>query len=54
MDGEIRLVSERSNLEGTVQVCVFGYWGTICHNSWDSRDAHVACKQLGYPTIGKL
>ena len=53
-NGEVRLVSGRINLEGTVQVCVFGYWGTICHNSWDSRDAYVACKQLGYPTIGKL
>ena len=54
MDGDIRLVSGPSDLEGTVQICVFGYWGTICDSSWDSRDAYVVCKQLGYPAIGKL
>ena len=54
IDGDVRLVSGQSSLEGTVQVCVFGSWGTICHNSWDSRDAYVACKQLGYPALGKL
>ena len=53
MDGDVRLVSGQSDLEGTVEVCVFGYWGTICGNSWDSRDAYVVCKQLGYPAIGK-
>ena len=54
IDGDVRLVSGRSDLEGTVQICVFGYWGTICDNSWDSRDAYVVCKQLGYSTIGNL
>ena len=53
INGEIRLVSGRSDIEGTVQVCVFGYWGTICDTSWDSRDAYVVCKRLGYPAIGK-
>ena len=54
IDGDIQLVSGQSDLEGTVQVCIFGYWGTICDNSWDSRDAYVVCKQLGYSTIGNL
>ena len=47
-------MSGQSDLEGTVQVCVFGYWGTVCGTSWDSRDAYVVCKQLGYPAIGKI
>ena len=51
-DGKLRLISGQSSLEGTVQICAFGYWGTICDLSWNSRDAYVVCKQLGYPTHG--
>ena len=46
--------TERSALEGTVQICAYGYWGKICSTVWDSRDAYVACKQLGYAALGKL
>ena len=53
-DGELRLISGQSSSEGTVQICAFGYWGTICRNSWDSREADVVCNQLGYPALGKV
>ena len=53
--GELRLVSTQSSaLEGTVQICAYGYWGMICSTVWNSRDAYVACKQLGYPTLGNM
>ena len=40
--------------QGTVEICVNGYWGTVCHNQWDSIDASVVCRQLGYPYLGEM
>ena len=25
-----------------------GVWGTVCNTTWNSTDAQVACKSLGY------
>ena len=50
--GEVRLLFGSTEMEGTVEVCIHGFWGTICDNSWDSRDAGVICRQLGYSSFG--
>lgn len=34
---------------GRVQVVLGGELGAIDRNTWDLRDAHVVCRQLGYP-----
>ena len=34
-------------MEGRVEICVNGIWGTICDDIWDVREAIVTCRQLG-------
>ena len=46
--GAVRLVESRFTSQGTVEVCYENTWGSVCSDSWDSSDASVVCKQLGY------
>ena len=53
-DGHIRLAGSSSALEGRVEVCYDGVWGTVCSTLWHAPDAAVVCRQLGYSSSGML
>ena len=52
-DGDIRVANGVSALEGRVEVCVDGVWGTVCDDLWGVEEASVACRQLGFSPDGR-
>ena len=50
MDGDIHLIGGLN--QGRIEVCYSNQWGSVCDDSWDDRDARVACRQLGFQPFG--
>jgi len=50
----VRLVSvrlagaNRPSNAGRLEVSYYGIWGSVCYDSFDNRDAEVACFMLGF------
>ena len=52
-DGRMRLVGGHGSSEGRLEICLSEQWGRVCGDRyWDSNDAKVVCKQLGYLSTG--
>jgi len=51
--GDIRLQGG-TFFEGRVEICNNNAWGTVCSDMWDTLEAQVACRQLGFINTSML
>ena len=54
-DTDVRLVQtgDMEN-EGRVEYCSSRRWSLVCYDFWDTSDAKVICRQLGFNVEGKF
>ena len=48
VDGEVRLMEGKTELEGRLDVCFGQRWGTISSDGWAEINSRIVCSDLGY------
>ena len=51
-NGAVRLVGGSSIMQGRVEICLNGMWGTVCDDQFNNMAAQVVCTQLNYTSAG--
>ena len=51
-NGAVRLVGGSSAMQGRVEICFNGMWGTVCDDQFNNIAAQVVCTQLNYTSAG--
>ena len=46
-DGNMQLVGGSTEVEGAVQLCIGGVWGSVVSFTWEFSEARVVCRNLG-------
>lgn len=49
----MRFTDGASSREGRLEVCMDGYWGSVCGFGWSLANSLVACRNAGYETLRK-
>ena len=53
-EGDVRLVNGTVEMQGRLEVCTGGVWGTVCSDGFTLAAAYVACKQLGHDDVNGM
>ena len=56
INGSMRLVGPDgpNTVEGRVEYCSNGVWGTLSYAGFDSQEGEVVCRRLGYQHPSKI
>lgn len=52
-EGEVRLQGGIRTSEGRLEVCRLERWQTVCNVNFDTTDASVVCRELGFSRMSK-
>ena len=54
VEGEVRMIGGEKEGEGRVELCVDGFWGTVCGDGFDQKAAFVICRHFGFHKTARM